>query len=238
MKKEYSKEEIIKWASSNKKRLKAKYFNLSEYQINEDEPIVVFMAGSPGAGKTETSREFASDIVRDSGQKVLRIDPDEIRDDFREIGYDGKNSFLYQAGTAGIVNNIVDEALRKRTSFILDGTFSKEEKAIDNIERCLNKNCKVYIFYIYQDPIQAWEFVRQRELKEGRRVEKSIFIEQYFMSRNVVNKMKNKFKERVNVFLLKKNIKDEAPSFLQINDENLDVHIKESYTREVLEKML
>jgi hypothetical protein len=43
--------------------------------LPEEHPVSVFMAGSPGAGKTEASLE----LLAQYGNRVLRIDPDDLR---------------------------------------------------------------------------------------------------------------------------------------------------------------
>jgi len=58
-------------------------------------PISVFMAGSPGAGKTEFSRNVILTILEDSTKhNVLRIDGDDLR--AKIPGYTGSNSCLFQ----------------------------------------------------------------------------------------------------------------------------------------------
>lgn len=42
---------------------------------DDSHPISVFMAGSPGAGKTE----FSKNLIKEIGHGVIRIDPDEVR---------------------------------------------------------------------------------------------------------------------------------------------------------------
>lgn len=59
----------------------------------EANPVSVFMPGSPGAGKTEASIELLK-LKGADGTRVLRIDPDELREDLP--GYTGENSWLFQ----------------------------------------------------------------------------------------------------------------------------------------------
>ncbi len=57
-------------------------------------PISVFMAGSPGAGKTE----FSKNLIKKFGVQVVRIDADEIRDFIPH--YDKRNSSAVQGASA------------------------------------------------------------------------------------------------------------------------------------------
>lgn len=99
----------------------------------EENPVSVFMAGSPGAGKTEASQALIDQL----GGAGLRIDPD----DYRELipGYDGKNSSLFQRAIVRLVDKVLDEAFKRGQSFILDGTLSNYEVASRNIRRALGK---------------------------------------------------------------------------------------------------
>lgn len=131
-------------------------------------PVSVFMAGSPGAGKTEFSKRLIEELFSDGRGRVVRIDPDEVRKLLP--GYTGSNAHIFQGAVSVAVDKIHDHVLRHNQNFILDGTLSDFERAKHNIERSLEKQRTVFIFYIYQDPIIAWQFTQRRELKEGRRV--------------------------------------------------------------------
>ena len=76
-----------------------------------------------------------------------------------------------------------DLAIQNSQSFIFDGTLSNFDRSKENIERSLQRKYKrdVYILYVYQDPIQAWKFVQERERKDGRSVPNDSFVEQYLL---------------------------------------------------------
>ena len=67
----------------------------------------------------------------------MRIDPDDLRDEFQD--YDGQNSWLFQPAVAILVERIHDYVLKNSQSFILDGTLSSLAKARSNIERIFEK---------------------------------------------------------------------------------------------------
>lgn len=194
----------------------------------EAEPVSVFMAGSPGAGKTEASIELLSHIAVADGQPVLRIDPDDLRREFPD--YTGDNSWLFQSAVSLLVERIHDRALKNRQSFLLDGTLSHLGVAQKNITRSLDKDRFVQVFYVYQDPLLAWQFVQQRERVEGRRIQQEIFIEQYFGAREVVNQLKREFGQRIQVDLLMKNL-DGSHRFYRKNIENIDKYVPETYNQ-------
>ena len=224
------KEDAENYARENKKSIAKD--KILKY-ISESDPISVFMAGSPGAGKTEASVQL---IIKLTGKKdsILRIDPDELRDVFKE--YNGKNSNLFQHATSILVEKIHDLAIDKKQSFIFDTTFSKIEKATNNIKRSLDHKRLVQIIYVYQDPTQAWEFVKARELKDGRCIPKDSFIKEYFNARSVVNKAKKDFPS-IKVDLVVKNVNG-TTQYYRENIDNIDFYVKENYTVDILNKVL
>ncbi|WP_275069880.1 zeta toxin family protein [Pseudidiomarina insulisalsae] len=139
---------------------------------SEKKPVSVFMAGSPGAGKTEASKLFLEEI---GANTVIRLDPDDLRHYFEE--YRGTNSYLFQSAVSFIVERTSDFAFKNGQSFLLDGTLSNHGVAHRNIERSLRRNRHVLILFVYQKPEFAWEFVQAREKEEGRRIEPAVFVE-------------------------------------------------------------
>ncbi len=220
----------IEFANKNKKQIAKELIEAGSYE-SEDNPVSVFMAGSPGAGKTETSKALIDTF--DGG--IIRIDADDLRDRFED--YNGNNSYLFQASASILVEKIHDLVLKKNQSFILDGTLTNYNKAVTNIDRSIKRGRPVYILYVYQNPELAWEFVQAREIVEGRRVLKSTFLDQYFLARDVVNNLKAHYKDKIQVELL---IKDSTNSTREYkaNIDVIDNHIPESYTRAQLEERL
>lgn len=192
----------------------------------EAHPVSVFMAGSPGAGKTEASIELLT-LQGADGIKVLRIDPDELREELP--GYTGENAWLFQRAVIPIVERMHDLALQQEQSFLLDGTLSSYNVAEKNIRRSLKRDRTVQILYVYQEPQQAWRFVQAREAAEGRRIQPDDFVRQYFSAREVVNRLKTEFGKRIQVDLLMKN-NDGSDRFYQAGIDQIDNHIPEKYS--------
>lgn len=77
-------ESAKEWVKRNKKQIIEKFANLKNFPPVEN-PFTMFMAGSPGAGKTEFSKTFIKDYP--GNVKIVRIDADEIRElipDYKE----------------------------------------------------------------------------------------------------------------------------------------------------------
>jgi UDP-N-acetylglucosamine kinase len=227
------KEQAITFSHRNKKRVAKEFTDINKYP-SDIFPVSVFMAGSPGAGKTESSINLIASFSRNH-TGILRIDTDEFR--ILLPNYSGKNSSLFQGATTIIAERIHDEALNNRQSFVFDGTLTNLKKARENIERSLKRKRHVQILYVYQDPKQAWDFVKAREMKDGRHIPKEVFIEEYFCARENANILKSEFGSRIKVDLIIKNI-DGSDFDYRENIDKIDNYISEKYTKETLEGLL
>ncbi len=224
------KAEATKFAKENRRRIAREITDTSIY-LPEKNPVSVFMAGSPGAGKTEASKELLAETMRGSERRVLRIDADELRDRFP--GYDGKNAALFQGAAAILVEKIHDKALEQGQSFLLDGTLSNYEKAEANVRRSLGRGRTVQILYVYQDPKLAWEFVKARESTEGRYVPPEEFVDQYFGARETANRSESDVRRTHKVGPASQNT-DGSNRFSRTGVDRIDYHIPENYDRNVV----
>jgi UDP-N-acetylglucosamine kinase len=223
-------EKAIEWARANKKRI-AKELTNTQLILPEQRPVSVFMAGSPGAGKTEVSKALVSTL----GGRVLRIDPDEFRDFIP--GYMGAHSWLFQGAISVLTGKVIDLALEQSQSFLLDGTLSNLVNASSNVDRSLRKKRDVLIIYVYQAPTQAWEFVQAREKVEGRRIPADRFVEQLFGARDVVNELKATHGNQIQVDVIYKNI-DGRNRRYEANVPNLNQSDLISYTKEYVSNLV
>lgn len=202
----------------------------------ETEPMVMFMAGAPGAGKTEVSQAVVNMINLKRSPKVIRVDPDEFRYYFPD--YTGNNSHLFQMAVVKVVERVVDRLFQKRFSFILDGTFSSYVVAKRNIERAINKRYWITVTYAHQPPEVSWQFVKAREIKEGRRIHKNVFAEQYLQSINTVNKIKKEFGDHVQLDLLIRNYKQSEETKILLDQEKINEKLLGIYTFDELMRIL
>lgn len=221
-------EEAFRWIKTNCEKIIQKFADTAEYAADAL-PTTLFMAGSPGAGKTEISKR----LVPRFKQKPIRIDADEIRTICP--GYVGNNAHVFQDAATKGVHILYDYALKNNINVILDGTFAYNG-ALENIKRSLDHGRKVEIFFVYQDPLQAWDFTKKREALEQRRVSKEVFIDSFFKARDNVNKAKAIFGPNIELNLIVKDFEKDLEQ-LEINIENIDRYIKKSHTKSELEKL-
>lgn len=231
------KSNAINFAHKNGKRIAKELTNPNIFYPDEL-PVSVFMAGSPGAGKTEFSKNIISFLEKNNDHIIIRIDGDEIRSVLH--GYTGNNSFLFQGAVSIIVEKIHDCVLSQKQSFVFDGTFSRYEKATENIRRSLDKKRRVFIFYVYQNPETAWRFTKKREEAEGRNIPKESFIEQFFGAIDTVSRLQNEFKNEITIFLVKKDFeKNTVEEVIEIKSgRSIDEYLRHGYTKAVLDEKL
>lgn len=217
------------WVKQNEKSIVTQFCGSS---ISVATPVSLFMAGSPGAGKTEVSKS----LMKKFETVPVRIDADEIR--ALCPGYTGANAHVFQRAATKGVNILYDHALHNNLHLILDGTFAYGD-SLENIRRSLDRKRKVELWYVYQEPLKAWEFTRAREALEARRVSKEKFIEAFLKSKQNTALAKNTFGSALTLNLLVKNT-DNTDGQLELNiqGEELDRYIGRTYTAEELSSLL
>jgi len=198
-------------------------------------PTTFFMAGSTGAGKTETSIRFIKNINQTLNFPIVRIDADEIRE--KIPGYNGQNAHLYQQASILGVNKLYDYVNKKGFNVLMDGTFRNKKYAMENIQRAINKGREVYVIYIYQEPTRAWEFTLKREKLQNRKITKDIFIDSFISSKDNVNEIKQIFKTKVNIILIQKDYYNNDEKFW-LNIDKIDNYIKFDYTKDSLNDII
>lgn len=221
--------------------------------------ISFFMAGSPGAGKTEFSRRYMPAILNKKDPKLIkdllkkgvdiesidtlfiRIDVDEIREflsQYRktdiEKGIKGNSHIIQKAANKGL-DIIRKYCFQKNISFLNDGTFGNFETMRELVKKSLKAGREVHIFYIYLDPLVAWKFTKARECLEGRNIIKEKFIEQFFASKENVIKIKEEFGKRIKINCV---LKDENNDVMDIefNISDIDSFLERKYNSQAIKE--
>ncbi len=221
-------EEAKLFIKKEKRALIKKFADLEKFPPNE-KPFSFFMAGSPGAGKTEFSKRLIEIMAPIS---IVRIDADEIREFIPQ--YNGKNSDIVQGAASIGVDNLNYYTLKHKQNSIMDGTFANYSVARRNVINCLNKKRQISVFYIYQDPIIAWDFARKREKLEGRYVPKEAFIDAFFKAKENVKLIKEEFGNKIELNLVIKNENNGVQEIESNISSNIDDFTIITYTKESL----
>jgi len=156
------------------------------------EKIAVFTAGMSGVGKTEFGQ-----FLKENNPHLLHIDTDEIRNYFKDVGYNGQNSNIFQKPASKGFSKLFDYAIKNSFSLILDSNLSNLSQAIDNIQRLLNKGYKIEIFYLYNDPSICFEYATKREVITNRKVPYNIFVQSNINSYTTIVALKTLFEDRI-----------------------------------------
>jgi predicted ABC-type ATPase len=197
----------------------------------------VFMAGSPGAGKTEIAKE----LMRQFSPEPVRIDADDFRNYFP--GYNGTNAHLFQQAATTMVQKILDrifDTSRKSSAvpFILDGTFSYA-KTRDNVKRALKHGYSVDIYYVYQKPDLAWQFTKAREIQEGRIVPADVFAHAFVQARDNVIEAKKLYGSAVNVsVIMKDNDAKDSVVYVHVTSEELARLVNFDYNEDTIKSLI
>ena len=198
----------------------------------EVEPAAIFMAGLPGSGKTEISRN----LIEESGVKLLRIDMDEIAE--RLPGYKPEKADEFRKPATTLLSECLRYALHHDISFLMDGTFGSTQ-ALKNIERSLNHGFSVQIVYALQDPRVAWNFTLAREKVEHRAITFEGFVGAYYKT---INNLKLASETFGNAIVVDVAIKDEANKVgewkRRVKGTEIDSLIKTEYNKDKLIKYI
>lgn len=224
------------FAKKNKKKIIEQF--IAKNIIGNKNPEFIFMAGAPGAGKTEYSKNLMKTLqekVETNG--IVRIDADEIRKIFKDMGYDGKNSDDYKRGCIKGIEILFDQCIKNKYHTIIDSTFSSFNVVSKNIQAAIKIKATVTLIYLYQDPTVAWGFTKLREKEEGRSISKEFFISSLFQSIANVDRIKKEYGDKITVWLVEKNIKNQDEN-VTINIDKLDNYIKIKQDSESLNKIL
>jgi UDP-N-acetylglucosamine kinase len=200
------KREAEAYVKVNKKVIKERFAGDDICEPDEN-PVSIFMAGSPGAGKTEFSKRF----LVESGLQAVRIDADEIKAMIPQ--YTGANSSAVQGASALAVEYIYDYVLTKRKNAVFDATFSDFERSYSNVSRSLRKGRQVEVYYLYQDPIMAWRFTKICEALEGRVVPLEFFAKSFVDARMTVNRVKEEFGKEVKIHVIVRGYENQLEKF-------------------------
>lgn len=198
-------------------------------------PATFLMAGSPGAGKTEFSKQFIQKFEEMFHDRIIRIDADDIREFFPQ--YNKKNSEVVQGAAAIGVEKLYDSVLKHQQYVVIDGTFANYDKSASNIERSLRRGRDVFIVYVFQEPVIAWDFTKKREEIEGRNIPREAFIKSFLLARENVNRAKLTFKNQVILSIVIKDYVNDNKDF-KLDIQNIDEHLEKVYTEDELNEIV
>ena len=233
-----SETEAIEYAKKHKIEISRRLTDPNRYPPSVM-PVTVLMAGSPGAGKTEFSKNLIEIVAEDPEHPPVRIDGDELRSEIPN--YTGKNSSQVQGAVSILLGELYERTLKNKQTVIVDGTLAAYDKAKENIDRSLKRGRRVIIFYVYQRPEVAWQFTLAREKIEGRNIPKDVFVDRFLKARATVTQLRTEYGREVIIYLVKKNFLTnnvESVERIPADGPGLDAYLTDTYTEESLLALL
>lgn len=196
-------------------------------------PRTLFLAGSPGAGKSE----FISRVLTKS-EPVLVVDADEFRKKFD--GYQGHNAHEFQKGAVVYVKYFYKTAIAKSFHVVMDSNFAALGVAKQNIDASLKAGRSVTIMFIYLSPLAAWQYVKKRESETGRNVPASVFVHNFLDAQLVFEELRQLYGDKVTFKAMIRIAKDATDVGYKIaydSTKGLNEQIPETYSVSDLERI-
>lgn len=164
-----SEDDAKKWVKNKKNQQEVVDKFFKNYKVSQQK-MAVFMAGIPGAGKTE----FAENTIKLAMPSLVPVEHDKLVEYIK--GYLPENYYNFRSAGNVLVTRIFRDCLKNNYPILFDGTLS-QDKGYKNIELCLKKGYRVTVIYIVQDAQKAWELTQARELVKKRAIERSGFMQ-------------------------------------------------------------
>ena len=99
------------------------------------------------------------------------------------------------------------------------------------------------IYFVYKDPVIAWDFTQKREKIEGRNIPKESFVNQYFGSIETINLLKSQYGKQIQIDLVQLATPNSDTPLItdykfEFNISNVDGYIKTRYSKNQLMELL
>lgn len=137
--------------------------------FDEQFRLAIFMAGIPGAGKTELVRRMSPAVL--AGFTIIEHDKlVELLPKYQpELAYD------YRPAGSALITSILSQVIKQKRSFLIDTTLSAQAGK-SNVKKALAKGYRVMVLYVYQDIRQAQTLTRKREVVTKRGISREGFV--------------------------------------------------------------
>lgn len=221
----------IDWAKKHKKSFARKLIRDSGAQ-KLAKPAAIFMAGLPGAGKTE----FTRNLVRNLHVKLVRLDMDEIATQIDS--YSAAQADKFRGAASMLLDRTFDMVVHGGYNFIMDGTFGSDS-VLRDLDRALKHGYTVKVIYLYQSPKVAWKYTVAREKVEYRAIDKDGFVKAYYKTWENLQKLYKFRGLNVSLDLVIKDGANEIESVIEdISIKDIASSVKIEYNEGVLRKSI
>lgn len=212
-------EKAAQWMGENKEHILKK---IVTEQNPRNAKECIFMAGSPGAGKTETVRRLKLK------ETFTILEADEIRvlnPHYQKTAETQKgNAHLIQKAASIGLEHCRKYCIENGIAFVQDTTFSNRG-SIDLVRKLTNAGWDMTIIFIYQHPEKAWQFTKAREEIEGRNVSKESFAESFTNIIRNIERVQEKYSNIRVILAIKDGI--EIAERVKLGNETITSALKE-----------
>ncbi|MHB1865382.1 MAG: zeta toxin family protein [Candidatus Saccharimonadales bacterium] len=202
-------------------------------------PLAIVMAGLPGAGKTEFLDWWEDSLLKNKLNRLVRIDLDIIVTVFP--GYTPKTYAKFRSQANNVLARCVDVAKDGNYNMMIDGTFGGDSGAsLKNIERLLDANYLVTMFFMHDNPLTSWSYTKDREVETDRGIDKESFLQVCKNLPNnllLVNKLYGGNKNFNMKVVLQKKLRSKEYKIIE-DTEEIDDIIKKGYNIDKLKELL
>lgn len=188
----------------------------------------IFLAGAPGAGKTE----FLETVL--NTENFIVIDIDKYRQYFK--GYTGNNAELYQDSSSRVATRIFDYCIKHNLKLIFDGTLTSDIW-LKNIKKAVDKCRRIGVVLIYQDPVISYAYTIARQERNERKVSIDAFLKIYYNSIRYTFEIVEKYLDIQFVIASKDKRRQWRQRFFRKKD-RFDKYFRVEYNAEVLRNKL
>ena len=201
-----------------------------KYLYNDTFFPVIFLAGAPWAGKTEWIESFP-DI-----EHYVILDTDLYRSLFD--WYTGSNASDFHQYASRVMDRMYSFCIKHQYNMIVDGTFSNQTKAEENIRQCKKRWIPFSVVLVMQDPLISYLYTKKREQEKRRNVPTKAFIEKYYGSIEVSREIYTRYPDMI-FFITKKLKWNPKFSDIQVKSiEQFDKLTKNGYNTQELNQII
>ena len=212
-------EKAAQWMQENKEYILKKIVTERSPRTAKE---CIFMAGSPGAGKTETVRRLRLK------ETFTILEADEIRvlnPHYQKTTETQKgNAHLIQKAASIGLEHCRKYCIENGVAFVQDTTFSNRG-SIDLVRKLTNAGWDMTIIFIYQNPEKAWQFTKAREEIEGRNIPKESFAESFTSIIRNIERIQGKYPDIRVILAIKDGI--ETAERVKLEHETITSALKE-----------
>jgi hypothetical protein len=135
-------------------------------------------------------------------ENFIIIDIDKYRNYFE--WYSWKNAWEYQDCSSRVATKIFDYCIKNDLKIIFDWTLTSNIW-LKNVEKALNKDRKIWMVLIYQDPVISFSYTIARQIRNERNVSIETFLRIYFNSIKYCFEIKEKYWDKIHFIIWAKN---------------------------------